>query len=69
MKIPSSDPTICLRLTPYTTPHGDTRWFVRSLRHNDSDGATPAEAIHAALIRAERTADALRAELARLEAP
>jgi hypothetical protein len=68
MKIPSSDPTIALRLTPYTTPHGDTRWFVRSLRHNDSDGDTQRDAVHAALIRAERIADALRAELARLEA-
>ena len=68
MKIPSSDPTICLRLTPYTTVDGDVRWFVRSLRHNDSDGDTQRDAVHAALIRAERIADALRAELARLEA-
>jgi hypothetical protein len=67
MKIPCPDPSIVLRVTPYTTPHGDVRWFVRSLRHNDSDGETQRDAVHAALIRAERIADALRAELARLE--
>lgn len=65
--IPSSDPTLHLRLTPYATVDGSTRWSVASLRHNHSDGDTPAEAVHAALIRAERIADALRAELARME--
>ena len=65
--IPSPDPTIALRLTPYHGIAGELRWSVSSLRHNHSDGETPADAIHNALIRAERIADALRAELARLE--
>ena len=65
--IPSSDPTLHLRLTPYHGIAGDLRWSVSSLRHNHSDGDTERDAVHAALIRAERIADALRAELARLE--
>ena len=66
--IPSSDPTLHLRLTPYDTVDGVTRWTVSSLRHNHSDGDTPRDAVHAALIRTERIADALRAEMARMGA-